>query len=235
MNVMEIPEGSGFSSMSAAELLGRTLNDIEAKYAPKTLYVKGSMKIPLPAPRVSIIGTRQVSPEGLDSTKKITSNLVKKQIVIVSGLAKGIDTAAHQTAISNGGKTIAVIGTPLDKAYPKENKQLQQEIMDKHLVISQFPVGYPTTKRNFVLRNRTMALISNATIIVEAGDSSGSLHQGWEALRLGRPLFIWKSVFDDTRITWAQEMLKYGATILADPEEILEFLPSHLGIPNLFN
>ena len=80
-----------------------------------------------------------------------------------------------------------------------------------------------------------MALISNATIIVEAGDSSGSLHQGWETLRLGRPLFIWKSVFDNPKLTWAEKMLQYGAMKISEPEEILEFLPSQLKMPNLFN
>jgi len=232
---MEILEGSKYSSLSAAELLGRTLNDIEAKYAPKTLYVKGSMEIPLPSPRVSIIGNRKVSSIGLEATRAITNTLVENQVVIVSGLAKGIDTTAHQTAIEDGGKTIAVIGTPLDKVYPRENYQLQQEIMNKHLVISQFPVGYPITRKNFVLRNRTMALISNATIIVEAGDTSGSLHQGWETLRLGRPLFIWKSVFDNPKLTWPEKMSRYGAMKISEPDEMLEFLPSHLKMPNLFN
>lgn len=222
-------------SVSAAELLGRTLNDVEAKYAPKALHTRGSMVIPLPGPRVSIIGNRKISSGGLEATKTITRALVEKQVVIVSGLAKGVDTAAHQMAMESDGKTIAVIGTPLDKVYPSENYQLQQEIMFNHLVISQFRVGYPITRKNFVLRNRTMALISNATIIVEAGDSSGSLHQGWETLRLGRPLFIWKSVFDNPKLTWAGEMLKYGAMKISEPEEILEFLPSHLEMPNLFN
>ncbi|MEX0656262.1 MAG: DNA-processing protein DprA [Nitrosopumilaceae archaeon] len=235
MTVMEMLEGSEYSSMSAAELLGRTLNDVEAKHAPKILYLKGPMEIPLPRPRVSIIGTRQPSPDGLQATKTFARTLVEKQTVIVSGLAKGIDTAAHKTAIMMGGKTIAVIGTSLNKAYPRENAELQQEIMSKHLVISQFPVGYPTTRKNFVIRNRTMALISDATIIVEAGNTSGSLHQCWETLRLGRPLFIWKSVFDNAKLTWPKEMLEYGAMKLSNLEEIFEFLPSHLAMPDLFH
>lgn len=235
MIVMAMLEGSQYSSMTAAELLGRTLNDVEAKYAPKVLYIKGPMQIPLPRPRVSIIGTRKPSPDGIDAAKTFTRTLVEKQTVIVSGLAKGIDTVAHKTAMMLGGKTIAVIGTSLNKVYPRENAELQQEIMSNHLVISQFPVGYPTTKRNFVIRNRTMALISDATIIVEAGDTSGSLHQCWETLRLGRPLFIWKSVFDNTKLTWPKEMLEYGAMKLSKPTEIFEFLPSHLAMPDLFH
>lgn len=223
-----------YSTISSEELLGRTLNDIEAKYAPKSLDVKGPLKIPLPCPRVSIIGTRKPSSDGLEAAERITRALVGNNVVIVSGLAEGIDTRAHQTAIKFGGKTIAVIGTPLNKVYPQKNSQLQQEIMKNHLVISQYPIGYPTTRKNFVLRNRTMALISDATIIVEAGDTSGSIHQGWEALRLGRPLFIWTSIVKNEKLTWAKDMLKYGAIELFDPIETLEVLPTQLKMPDLF-
>ncbi|MFB5600566.1 MAG: DNA-processing protein DprA [Nitrososphaeraceae archaeon] len=83
--------------------------------------------------------------------------------------------------------------------------------MYNHLAISQFHSNHRTTPKDFVIRNRTMALISDATIIVEAGETSGSLHQGWEALRLGRSLFIWKSIFNKTQLTWPEKMLKYGA------------------------
>ncbi len=232
---MGLSEGSEYPSISVAKLLGRTLNDVEAKYAPPKLYTKGPMEIPLPCLRVSIIGSRKASPDGLETTQKIAKTLVAKKAVIVSGLAKGIDTTAHKTAISVGGRTIAVIGTPLNKVYPKENSKLQEEIMKNHLVISQFPVDYPTLPQNFILRNRTMALISDATIIVEAtGEQSGSRHQGWEALRLGRPLFIWKSVFDNADLTWPEEMLKYGAMKLSNPKDMFEFLPSHLKMVDVF-
>jgi DNA processing protein len=115
--------------------------------------------------------------------------LVRHGAVVVSGLAEGIDTAAHQGAIDAGGQTIGVIGTPLEKAYPAKNRALQTRLMDEYLVLSQFATGCPVQPKNFPIRNRTMALISHATIIVEAQEKSGSLHQGWEALRLGRPLF----------------------------------------------
>ncbi len=223
-----------YSSMSVKDLLGRTLNDVETKFAPKILYVKGPMEVPLPRPRVSIIGSRKASTKGLEAAQTITRTLAEKQTVIVSGLAEGIDTAAHQTAIVTGSKTIAVIGTPLNKVYPQKNFGLQQEIMNNHLVISQFPIGHPTTPKDFVLRNRTMALISDATIIVEAGDTSGSLHQGWEALRLGRPLFIWKSVLSNTQLSWPKKMLRYGAMELSDPIDAFEVLPSNLKMLDVF-
>src|SRR3989344_7695526 len=164
-----------YSSIQLEDLLGRPLNDIEEKYAPKIIFYKGSMEIPIPCPRVSIIGSRGASKRGLLEAKEISRILVENEVVIVSGLASGIDTVGHKTAIEHGGKTIAVIGTPLNKVYPKENLELQEEIMKNHLVISQYPVGYPTTPKDFVFRNRTMALISDATVIVEAVDSSGSL------------------------------------------------------------
>lgn len=223
------------SVLSSEKLLGRPLNDIETKYAPKELYVKGPMEIPLVCPRVSVIGTRNPSMEGVTNAQMMAKTLVENQALVVSGLASGIDTAAHQTAIDRGGKTIAVLGTPLNKVYPKKNFYLQKEIMEKHLAVSQFPIGYPITKKNFVIRNRTMALISDATIIVEAGDTSGSLHQGWETIRLGRPLFILESVVNNTKLSWPQQMIQYGAMKLSDPNDIFEFLPSKLVVSDIFS
>ena len=214
------------------DLLG-PLNDVEEKYAPKELYVTGDLPIPLPKPRSAVIGSRKASPKALETARQITSTLVQKGVIIVSGLAKGIDTVAHKTTIEEGGDTIAVLGTPLDKYYPKENAQLQDFITNNHLAISQFPINYPIQPRNFVIRNRTMALISDISIIVEAKDSSGSLHQGWEALRLGRPLFIWESIVKDASLSWPKKMLEYGAMVLTDPEEVLDYLPSNQGILKL--
>ena len=203
---------------------------LRKKNAPGIIYTKGIIKIPLPSPRVSIVGSRKASLEGLENAGKIAKILVENQVLIVSGLAEGIDTSAHQAAIKAGGKTIAVLGTPLNKTYPKKNFDLQQQIMSKHLAISQFPIGHLTRPKDFVARNKTMALISDATIIVEAGNTSGSLHQGWEALRLGRPLFIWNYIFNNTKLTWPEKMLKYGAIELSDPLDIIEFLPSSIEI-----
>lgn len=223
-----------YPSISLKSLLGRPLNDIEEKYAPETIYYKGVMQIPLPCARVSIIGTRQPSKEGILAAQEVSEILIENQVVIVSGLAKGIDTVSHETAMKNGGRTIAVIGTPLNKAYPKENTELQEEIMKNHLVISQYQIDHKTTPKDFVLRNRTMALISDASVIVEAGESSGSLYQGWETLRLGRPLFICKSVVHNPKLKWPTEMIEYGAIELDEPMDILESLPSNVKMPELF-
>ncbi len=230
---METPKGEMILAFTSEELLG-PLNDVEKKYAPNMLYVVGNLQqIPLPRPRAAIIGSRKASPEGLKAASDIARVLVKNDVIVVSGLAEGIDTAAHQTTIEEGGHTIAVLGTPLDRVYPQKNFQLQEVIKRHHLAISQFPVGRPIQPKNFVLRNRTMALISNASIIVEAGETSGSLHQGWEALRLGRPLFIWKSIVNDHSLSWPKMMMTYGAVELNEAEEVVDVLPSSKGILNM--
>jgi DNA processing protein len=224
---MEPPIRQQFSTVTPEHLLG-PLNDVERKFSPLKLFTAGPMEIPLPKPRVAIIGSRKASSNGLDAARDIAKTLLKK-VVIVSGLAEGIDTAAHLTAIKEKGRTIAVLGTPLDRVYPQNNSELQKEIMTNHLAISQFPVGRPTQRKDFVLRNRTMALISNASIIVEAGETSGSLYQGWEALRLGRPVFIWKSIVSDSSLIWPKKMMRYGALELTNQDHVLDVLPSSKG------
>jgi DNA processing protein len=214
-----------FTPLSPEELLG-PLNDVERKFAPREIFTSGPMEIPLPRPRVAIVGSRRASPSGLKAASDIATTLSRKRVVIVSGLAEGIDTAAHKATLEEGGRTIGVIGTALDHAYPKQNSKLQDEMMKNQLVISQFPIGYPTRPENFVIRNRTMALVANASIIVEAREVSGSLHQGWEALRLGRPLFIWKSVVNNSSLSWPKKMMSYGALELEDPSQVMDVLPS---------
>lgn len=209
------------------ELLG-PLNEVEKKYAPEQLFLKGNLQLFEEGPRVSIVGSRNPSEQGHKDTIKLVKSLVQNNVIIVSGLAKGIDTVAHKTAISEKGHTIAVLGTPLNDCYPMENFELQQIICRNYLTISQFPEGYPIQKMNFPLRNRTMALLSHATIIVEAGETSGTIHQGWEALRLGRPLFIIDKLIENTKLSWPKKMADYGAISIAasDTGRVLEALPA---------
>ena len=226
---MESASRLDISKYAPSTLLGRPLNDIETKYAPSRLYAAGPMQIPIPRPRVAIVGSREATPRGIEDADLITRILVGKGVTIVSGLAKGIDTAAHKAAIRAGGKTIAVLGTPLDRAYPQQNAELQDEIVRHHLAVSQFEVGSIVRRSNFVIRNRTMALIADASVVVQAGESSGSLSQAWEALRLGRPLFIWKPIFESA-LRWPKEMVKFGAIKLSDPKDVLQSLPSTANI-----
>jgi DNA processing protein len=213
--------------MTPDDLMG-PLNDIEKKFAPPYLYFKGNRKLINSCPRVSIIGSRRPSKRGINNTHMLTKFFVMNKVIIVSGLAMGIDSVAHKTAIDNEGSTIAVLGTPLDKYYPKQNSDLQDKIAKDHLVISQFPIGSPIQRKNFPLRNRTMALLSHASIIVEAGEGSGTIHQGWEALRLGRPLFIVEDIIKNKNLKWPAKLIEYGAEILpiSKVKIVLESLPA---------
>ena len=220
-------------SLSPSDLLGRPLNEVEKKNAPRRLYVDGPMDTPLRPRRVSVVGTRRPTEEGVQETRAVSEMLVGEGVTVVSGLAAGIDTAAHRTAIDAGGPTVAVLGTPLDQTYPRSNTGLQKEMTASHLVVSQFPAGHPITKGNFVRRNKTMALISDATVIVEAGDGSGTIHQGWETLRLGRPLFVCRAAAK-AQPRWLDEMERYGATVLTDHQDILYEIPLGIKLVDVF-
>jgi len=177
------------------------------KNADPVIYYSGELEL-LQRPAVAVIGSRDVSADGVARATRIAKLLSGQGVTIVSGLAKGVDTAAHKGAIEADGDTVAVIGTPIDKAYPAENAALQAEIYRKHLLISQFAPGTRTFPSDFPKRNRLMAAITDASIIVEASDTSGSLHQAAECVRLGKWLFIMKSVIEDPRLTWPQKFLK---------------------------
>jgi DNA processing protein len=202
-----------FVQMTPAAILG-PLTDVERKHAPDALYLAGDLALLSMGPRVSVVGSRKASEEGLRRTRLLAKSLVDLRMVVVSGLAEGIDTAAHLGAIEAGGRTIGVLGTPLDRTYPEKNAALQTRIGREHLLVSQFAPGSVTRPGCFPMRNRTMALLTDATVIVEAGETSGTVHQGWEALRLGRQLFLLESVARDGSLTWPAKMIHYGAQVL---------------------
>jgi DNA processing protein len=158
---------------------------------------------------VAIVGTRNVSPNGAARARRLARELSEEGIVIFSGLAKGIDTEALQSTINIGGRVVAVIGTPIDKAYPAENKRLQEEIYRDHLLISQFYPGKRVFQSHFPERNKLMAALSDGTVIIEAGETSGTLHQAAECVRLGRWLFIAQAVMDDSDLSWPKRFESY--------------------------
>jgi DNA processing protein len=212
-------------TVTPQELLG-ALSDLELKYAPATIFIAGRLRLPLQNPRVAIVGTRQPSERGRLRAATLGGELAAKGVTIVSGLARGVDTAAHTSALEAGGTTIAVIGTPLSRTYPAENAELQRRIMTDFLVVSQFPDGQAVHPSNFVIRNRTMALIADASIIVESGNAGGALSQGWETLRLGRPLFIHDREFQKSGLEWPRKMARHGAIRFRDSSDILDHLPT---------
>ncbi len=218
------------SKFVTTDLLG-PLNEHERKYAPAHLWAAGHSEWLSQRPKVSIVGARRASSDGLRRAVRLSRLLVERGAIVVSGLAEGIDTAAHEATIAAGGRTIAVIGTPLSDAFPARNRALQTRLMAEHLVVSQFADGHPVQRKNFPIRNRTMALIVDASVIVEASDGSGTLSQGWEALRLGRPLWLMRSVVENASLQWPSEMLDYGASILTDPDDLLDSLPREFDDP----
>jgi DNA processing protein len=176
-------------------------------------------------PRVAVVGTRSPSVEGERRTRRLVKELTKAGAVVVSGLAQGVDTIAHMQTLALAGRTIAVLGTPLDDVFPKANAPLQERIGESDLVVSEFPPGSKVARGNFPRRNRTRALLSDASVIVEAGPTSGTISQGWEAIRLGRPLFLLKSLVD-AGLPWPREMIEHGAFVLNDMADLLEVLPT---------
>ncbi len=211
-------------SARTADLVG-PLNGVEQKFAPATLWTTGDTGLLKRHPRVAIVGTRHPSDEGERRTRRLVKELVKVGAVVVSGLAQGIDTVAHTQTIELGGRTIAVLGTPLDDVFPKSNADLQRRIGDEHLLVSEFAPGSAVAKGNFPRRNRTMALVSDASVIIEAGASSGTVSQGWEAIRLGRPLFLLRSLVD-AGLPWPREMVDHGAFVLNEMTDLLDVLPT---------
>src|SRR5690606_19370185 len=139
---------------------------------------------------------RNVSALGAGRARKIARALSSAGVVVTSGLAKGVDIEAHRSTLASNGDTIAVIGTPLEKCYPIEHASEQEEIAANHLLISQFKCGTRTFPSDFPKRNRVMAALTDASVILESSDRSGTLHQAAECVKLGRWLFIMKSVAD---------------------------------------
>lgn len=217
----------GVQIQGAAEYPER-LND--AEYPLQFLYYQGDWNLAYSPKRIAIVGTRAPSEEGARRTARLTKLLVGEGFTVVSGLAAGVDSIAHKTTIEIGGKTIAVIGTPLDQAYPKENANLQQLIAREHLLVSQVPVlAYsrrpPTVNRLFFPeRNVTMSALSQATVIVEAGETSGTLIQARAALKQGRKLFILSSNFDRPGLTWPHKYEERGAIRVREFSDILDHM-----------
>lgn len=165
------------------------------------IWYSGDIDI-LKRPAVSVVGAREVTADGAARARRIARQLAEGGVTIVSGLAAGVDTHALNSAIAAGGKVAAVIGTPITQAYPAENARLQEMIYRDHLLVSQFSEGSRVFRTNFPARNRLMASLSLGTVIIEASDSSGTLHQAAECTRLNRWLFVLRSVVDDNSLTW---------------------------------
>jgi DNA processing protein len=201
----------------------------DADHPVELLYYQGWWDL-VESPCVAVVGTREPSQEGKRRAVKLTQCLVQDGFTVVSGLAKGIDSIAHRTAIESGGRTIAVIGTPLSSSYPKENRDLQRTIADEFLLVSQVPVYRYSTqdwrlnRLFFPERNVTMSALTLGTVIIEAGETSGTLVQARAAIRQGRKLFILDSCFQNPKLTWPSRFEGLGAIRVRDYEDVRQGL-----------
>ncbi|MGH9900598.1 MAG: DNA-processing protein DprA, partial [Pyrinomonadaceae bacterium] len=157
---------------------------------PITLYVRGAWETCLEAPCVAIVGSRRCSTYGQNVALMLARDLASRGVTIISGLARGIDAAAHRGALEAGGRTVAVLGTGIDEVYPRDHRRLADEILaGGGALVSQFPLGTPPVSENFPYRNRIISGLSLGVVIVEAAENSGSLITARLALEQGREVF----------------------------------------------
>ena len=201
----------------------------DAAYPVELFYYQGWWDLAY-SRSVAVVGTRKPTREGLSRARRLVRELVADKVTVVSGLAAGIDRMAHETAIEENGRTIAVIGTPLSHVYPKEHSTLQRHISKHFLVISQVPLkryvsqDYRYNRSFFPERNVTMSALTEATIIVEAGETSGTLTQARAALRQGRKVFVLDSCFLNSKLTWPARFAEKGAVRIKDYDDVRRHL-----------
>ena len=205
----------------------------DADNALPIFYYRGHLDL-LTQPSVSVVGSRNASAKGLANAKRIARLLVEHGYTIVSGLAKGIDTAAMTAGLEAAGNVIGVLGTPIDISYPKDNEHLQNRIGETGLLISQVPFfryktePFNSHKYNFPARNQTMAALSMATVIVEAGETSGTRTQARACLKQGRLLVMMQSVYDDNH--WAREIDADKVAIAQTPSDVIRIVEQEVNL-----
>jgi DNA processing protein len=188
---------------------------------PPVLFVRGQLNA-ADERSVAVVGTRSASQQGLDRARSIAQSLVESGYVVVSGLAAGIDTAAHSGALAAEGRTVAIIGTGLREAFPKQNATLQQRLGEEAAVLSQFWPGQGPRKWTFPQRNAVMSGFARATVVVEASHTSGARMQARIALEHGRPVFLLHSLLEHR---WAQAHAnRPGVYVVDEASEVVEHL-----------
>jgi DNA processing protein len=191
---------------------------------PPFLFYRGELQRD-DARSVAVVGTRGASVEGIDRAQKLAKLLAKDGVTVVSGLAKGIDTAAHRATLDIGGRTLAVIGTGILHVYPKENAELAEEIANRGAIISQFLPSAPPTRYSFPMRNEVMSGISQGTAVIEASRTSGAKMQARLALEQGKRAFLMSSLVTSEK--WARSYLKRpGAIEVHSVDDVVKWLRS---------
>jgi DNA processing protein len=192
---------------------------------PPVLFVRGRL-VATDAHAVALVGTRRATPYGLSVAERLGRELALAGVTVVSGLAKGVDTAAHRAALDAGGRTIAVLGNGLDQVYPPENAGLVRRIVERDggAVVSEFAPGVPPDAVNFPRRNRIISGLSTATVIVEAGEISGALITADFALEQGREVLVVPGSIFNPMSAGSNELLKQGAAPVTGVADILSVL-----------
>jgi DNA processing protein len=189
--------------------------------APPIIFALGSVVADDPA--VSVIGSRETSAGSLAMAADLAQALTARRMTVVSGLARGIDTAAHQAALDAGGRTVAVIGTGIGRVYPAENRGLQNEIATQGLVLSQFWPDTPAGKHTFLMRNATMSGYGLANVVIEAGETSGARAQARMAVEHGRQVILTNQVV--ARNQWAQRMVgRPGVHVASSVGDVMDIV-----------
>jgi DNA processing protein len=196
----------------------------EIPYAPPYLFIRGTLE-PDDAQAVALVGTRAASYYGLKTCRRLAGALAARGWRVVSGLARGIDTAAHQGALENSGRTLAVLGCGLDVVYPPENKKLYLQIPEHGALISEFPLGTPPEGRNFPVRNRLISGLAWAVVVVEAGDKSGTHITVQYALDQGREVLAVPGPVDSPTSIGPHRLIQQGAKLVHEVGDILQELP----------
>lgn len=202
-----------------------SLNHIED--APPVLYLAGNPQVLQNPFSLSIVGARNASINGRKTASKIAYDLTNSGVLIISGMARGIDSAAHKGAMyanNQQGATLAVLGTGVDVIYPSENKALYQQILQNGAIISEFPLGSEAQSSNFPRRNRIVSALSMGTLVVEATLHSGSLITARLALEQGKDIFAIPGSPQDSRALGPNKLIKDGATLVENAEDILQAL-----------
>jgi len=192
---------------------------------PPLLFIKGAL-LPQDDLALAVVGTRSASYYGLKTARRLAGALAVRGVTVVSGLARGIDTAAHQGALENSGRTLAVLGCGLDVVYPPENQKLYEQIPAQGALISEFPLGAPPEAKNFPIRNRLISGLALGVVVVEAGERSGAGITAQLALDQGREVFAVPGPIDSPTSLGPHRLIQDGATLVQDPEDIFSELPA---------
>ncbi len=194
---------------------------LETESPPPLLYLVGSIDL-LRAPSVAVVGSRNATAQGVSNAENFSKSLSQSGLCIVSGMALGIDTAAHRGGLSGAGKSIAVVGTGLDRVYPARNKELAHQLAQRGALVSEFPLGTPALANNFPRRNRIISGLSRGCLVVEAAVSSGSLITARLALEQGRDVFAIPGSIHSALSKGCHQLIKQGAKLVERAEDVLE-------------